>query len=104
MQRDAFDAQAVAALLELGRPVARPHSLEMREQKAGARTAAKNTFDFRAKMDERQAAGLLSGVTNHDVLPVDLLGPLFKSCSQNHLTAFCPPVIVLEQQLNNATK
>src|SRR5205823_4704620 len=72
MHRDAFDAQAVPALPELGRPVAHPQPLEIRAQQTGAWTLTKNSLWLPAKMDERQTTGLFRRGTDHAVLPVDV--------------------------------
>jgi len=73
MKRDTFDSKAVAPLFELGRPVARSHSLEIREQQTGVWAAAKYRCDLFSEVNKRQTARLFSSVTNDRVFPVDML-------------------------------
>jgi hypothetical protein len=52
MQADAFDAEALAALLEFRGPVGGADDVEVGEEGIGSREEAQNGFDVGAESDE----------------------------------------------------
>src|SRR5208282_6586973 len=70
VKRDAMDAQAPAALLELGGPVTRPHGAEVGEQRPLGGAPLEDCLDLLAVLDH---GGLEVGILLHpleDFLPV----------------------------------
>src|SRR5579862_4992802 len=64
MKRNALDAKSLAALFEFRGAVATADGLEIGEQRAFCRQTTQDGFDVGAKMNHRETAGLLAGVSD----------------------------------------
>jgi hypothetical protein len=66
-------SQTAAALFEFGRPIAGPDSVEVRKQQTFLGQGGQNVGDFLPKVNLRHGAGLLAGVADDVVIPVNVL-------------------------------
>ena len=68
-----MNAETATTLFEFGRPIAGPDPVKVRKQQTLFGQGGQNVGDFLPKVNLRHGAGLLAGIADDVVIPVNIL-------------------------------